>query len=156
MWLILRDMQRGGVCVCARVFIWHRGGDRSRKQREAWRERYLRHGGGTGRRQSLSPGLVPANDAPPAPHFLTLPINRSSIWSASPDPSKGPQTWVKTLRALLVLSSDLTSISIHLCSCTFTFIKSKKNICESNKDNLNISNKDYILKIFFEEGCNKN
>lgn len=43
-------------------------------------------------------------------------------------------------------------MSIHLCSCTFTFIKSKKIICESNKDHLNISNKDSILKILLEEG----
>lgn len=42
-------------CVC----VWDRGGDRIRKQQEAWKERYLRHGEGTGRRQSLSPGLVP-------------------------------------------------------------------------------------------------
>lgn len=30
-----------------------------------------------------------AKDAPPAPHFHTLPINRSSVWSVTPDPLRG-------------------------------------------------------------------
>lgn len=128
------------------------GSSRVREQREAWR-RFLRpvwswwsttrregRGGhshyhlGFAPARHHPPPLSPAHNQPPAPHFLTQLINRSSVWLVTIESSRGAGA-CREVDDLLVSSTDLTSTSLRLCRGART--QSTKGgwviICETEK-----------------------
>lgn len=126
--------EEGGLCVCMHecVFIWDRESDRLRKQQEA-RRRCLRpvwslwsetRREGRGGRSHYHLGFASArrpsaHNSPPAPHFLTLLINRSLVWLVTIESSRGAGG-CEEVDDLLVSSTDLTSIFLCLRLWTHT------------------------------------